>query len=434
VKRHGGGSTARRAVETLLRLCSLALIGYLIWAATRPAPDGARWAEGGTATLDADLARWSASAFPDSVHLRLDRAPDPAQRAWLAALRRSGAGVAWTDAGLPALALEVHPNAGPLGGEWVLAAAPADGLLALSDGVSALDTVRAAGPGAALRVPAVSGVTEARLGAHRATAALHDSIDARAVLVLGRAGWESRFLVTALEERGWTVHARLAVAPGMDVTQGDPLPLDTAHYAAVVAVDSSAARDAPRIGRFVRMGGGLVLAGGAAAAPAFRSLAPGSVGARLPALDAVPTADAPHRGLALLPVVAPHPDAVPLEAHDGRVAAAARRVGTGRVVQVGYDETWRWRMEGPADAPVAHRAWWSEIVGAAAYRPVLPRAAPASDPSPRTATFDALGPPAPPHASAVAVGGGRWPAPSALPLLLVLLLAEWASRRLRGAR
>ena len=38
---------------------------------------------------------------------------------------------------------------------------------------------------------------------------------------------------------------------------------------------------------------------------------------------------------------------------------AARRAGAGRVVQLGYDETWRWRLAGSGDAPTAHRDYWS---------------------------------------------------------------------------
>jgi hypothetical protein len=124
---------------------------------------------------------------------------------------------------------------------------------------------------------------------------------------------------------------------------------------------------------------------------------------------------------------------VPLERRGDGVAVAARRVGAGRVIQVGYDDSWRWRMAGVTGSEAAHREWWSRIVRSAAYAPL-------SNESLSTETFDAA-----PLASLVdrlgparALAGDlpsrpidhRW----LIALMVLLLVAEWASRRLRGLR
>jgi hypothetical protein len=126
---------------------------------------------------------------------------------------------------------------------------------------------------------------------------------------------------------------------------------------------------------------------------------------------------------------------VPLESRDGRVIAAARRAGAGRVVQLGYDETWRWRLAGTGDAPAAHRDYWSAVVSAASYRatkPIESAAARAGDAAPLASLYADLGAPSAPHAAPLHIGAGvRW---WMFALLALLLLAEWGSRRLRGAR
>jgi hypothetical protein len=105
----------------------------------------------------------------------------------------------------------------------------------------------------------------------------------------------------------------------------------------------------------------------------------------------------------------------------------------GRVVQLGYDETWRWRLAGTGDAPAAHREYWSSVVSAAAYRATSPvAAARTSDAAPLASLYSDLGAPSAPRAVPLAIGAGlHWWMFVALALLL---LAEWTSRRLRGAR
>jgi hypothetical protein len=429
------GGPGRRLLEGVLRLAAMALIAWSIWAATRPAADRALVERASSEQLSERLVRWTGTVFPDTVRLLLDRAPPPAERAWLRALRGSGVALGWTDDGIPVAALEVFPAVEPAGGATVLAASAGALSLAVSDAVGVLDTLRTDAVGGTLRAPRVVGTVTATTGALTLSAAAHDSIAPRAVRVLGQAGWESRFVTTALEERGWTVEARFAVAPGIDVTQGAGGTLDTARHAAVVALDGSALRDVAAIRRFVGQGGGLVLGEEAAALPGFSDLTPGTAGPPIPAPAAEFAADEPRRALTLRALASLHDAAVPTERRDGRTAVAARRVGAGRVVASGYVDTWRWRMEGEGDAPAAHAAWWSALVASAAHRPAHPLAPPPTDPAPRAATWDALGPPtAAPTAAGAASIAARWPAPWILPAVVLLLLAEWASRRLRGAR
>jgi hypothetical protein len=288
--------------------------------------------------------------------------------------------------------------------------------------------------GVSVLIPATLRTVDGVVGGTPARGAVADSLTIRHLLVLGRAGWESKFLVRALEERGWAVDLRLGVAPRNEVIQGPRGPIDTARYAGVIAVDSSAAPAASRIAAYVRSGGGLVIAG--TAARVFRALDSGTPGPRQRD-DAASSDTAPRRSLGMYPVTALASDAVVLERRGDAVAVAARRVGQGRVVQVGYDDTWRWRMAGGDSSVARHGAWWAAVVASAAYAPRTPRPAPADvDAAPLAHLVDGLGPPAP---WAPAMGSTRAPfdptrSPWVFGALLAALLAEWASRRLRGRR
>ena len=147
---------------------------------------------------------------------------------------------------------------------------------------------------------------------------------------------------------------------------------------------------------------------------------------------------APRRALGFAAVTALKADAIPLESRDGRVAVAARRAGTGRVLQVGYDESWRWRLAGGERSVEAHRAWWSDLVAGVAYRPAVPsRLAERSaerrhiaDAAPRRrAHLRARRPPASPKRRSRSPVLPWW----TFAVIVASLLAEWASRRLRGA-
>jgi hypothetical protein len=292
------------------------------------------------------------------------------------------------------------------------------------------------GAGASVTLGATVGAVEAHAARGVARIAPPDSLRLGRLLVLARAGWEAKFAIAALEERGWLVDARLRVAPGVDVRQGAPASPDTARYAAVIALDTTAADRAAAIARFVRQGGGLLLAGDAARIPALASLAPGVAGTRIAGVAGALEADDPRRGLSHWPVAGLRDDAVPLERRGAAVVVAARRVGVGRVAQVGHDDSWRWRMAGGDAAIGEHRAWWSALVSAVAYAPVVPvpdSSGSAPDPAPRVALLDALGDPT--AAPADAPGRSRDPLGVATFVVVVaLLLLEWASRRVRGAR
>ena len=395
-----------------------------------------------TAPVDtARLAAWSLAERPASLHAIFDVQPSRLERDWLEAFRRSGIEVSWSG-DLPPLAASVEPIASPARSERVRVAAPTGRMVTVSDAAGVLDTARAAGGGIALTARTLTGLVRGEAGSGTASAAVAHRVQIRPVLVLGRASWESKFIVAALEEEGWTVVARLSVAPGAMVHQGNVGAIDTARLAAVIALDASAADDGAgqAIARYARAGGGVVLAGDAPMAAPLRSIAPGGRAAYLAAGSTTIPDSAPRRALSLHPVALQSRDVVVLERRGERAAIAAQRVALGRVVQVGYDETWRWRLGGGENAPAAHAAWWSSIVSAVAYAPreaVNARVvddlggARRGDPAPFASLVAALGPATSPPAAVTTIDKGvRW---WMMPVIATLLLLAWVSRRMRGA-
>ena len=124
-------------------------------------------------------------------------------------------------------------------------------------------------------------------------------------------------------------------------------------------------------------------------------------------------------------------DAIVLEKRGARVAVAARRAGSGRVIQVGYEDSWRWRMSGTGDAVEDYRNWISSVVSSAAYGPRVARShSENSDAAPLAGLYSALGSPLP-------VQPAGLPGSESLMLDLfivavVSLVLEIASRRLDG--
>ncbi|HEX6053967.1 MAG TPA: hypothetical protein VFZ21_32070 [Gemmatimonadaceae bacterium] len=425
---------ARVVAELLLRGVALAAMAILLWRAFRPATV----AQSAVATRDigAALATWTSSAPPDA-HVVLDAVPDPLTRDWMRALAHAGTALHWSASRpLTPSAMVAEPAADPYGATRVRLASHAGEPVALIDAAGMIDTLPEGG-NAEFELGVVAGDVRVRGQTFVARTVPRDSVVLRAVLVLGAAGWEPKFTIAALEERGWRVAARLRVAPGVDVTQGALASIDTGRYSAIVVLDSTADPLAGAIARYVRAGGGVILAGSSARTPSLAALAPGGVGRRRAGVAGAVASATPRSGLGAFAVASPRADAVVLEARDATPVIAARRVDAGRVVQVGYDETWRWRMGGGDEAVRAHREWWSRLVSSVAYAPLAPVSAPTNavaDPAPLALLHSALGAPSPLD-SAVTQPRDAAAITRVLFLLVVApLLLEWVSRRLRGAR
>lgn len=421
----------RSRFEMTCRIGAFAALGWLL--GTSLMPSNGRSAErASSADIETRLAAWTRRAPSVALHGDFTVTPSAWATDWLSALARSGHVVTWSGSP-PALAMTAEALVDPRGGARIDVAAPQGTRVALRDDVSAIDSIRVANLGGSVTAPVVVGRVVANSGGQIASAAVPDSMRLRSIVVIGAAGWEGKFIVTALEERGWPVIARFSVAPNVDVAQSASLTLDTAHIAAVIAVDTSIQTLGGSVERFVRSGGGLILAGPSSLASAAAALAPGSLGARVrPAVVPADTIGLGSTGF--YPVAALKPDAISLERRTAGVAVAARRVGAGRVLQVGYDDSWRWRMAGAAGSENAHREWWSRLVSAVAYAPPVAasRAALADQGAPLASLVDRLGPARVSAASAATrppLDRRIW-----LALIMILLLTEWASRRLRGLK
>ena len=427
----------RGILERVARAIALVVLGLLLIDAWRARPV-ARADRADAPTLDSALVRWSTVDPRAQVHVRIDGDISPAKRDWLSALRASGTAVSWQAIGALPVAAVADPIADPAGGTSILVAAPPGAMAELSDDYGALDSVRTVNAGARFVARSAPNAVRLRAGALMARSTARDSLGLGRVLVLGQVGWETKFVAAALEERGWRVDARMELGPKGDVVQvapglrGSSFSIDTARYSAVIALDSTAARYAAPIAAYVRAGGGLVATASVLRVPSFVTLGAGGVERLVDAVEPfVPDTLRPRRSLGLRPI-ALRPDAVPLEYRDAAVAVAARRVERGRVVAVGYEDTWRWRMGGDADAVDRHRDWWADLVARVAYtsRATRPVASPI-DEAPYARLVESLGPPV--------TAGVDGPRTRTLPIALlfavltVMLLSEWASRRLRGA-
>ena len=423
----------RLAGEWAVRALLVALLALALWRALHEAPTGAASRVVRSRDLPRLLDESTRDARVGAIELTVDSLPTPVQRAWLAALNGAGVPVRWRGA-LPALAASAERVREPSAPVQLLLASDTGAIVSVTDSAGALDSLRMPSGGGMLEAADVVGPVHARVGAYVAIVAVPVAAARRDVLVLGRASWESKFVLAALGEAGWRVRARLPAAPGVAVVDAGLLPIDTSRYDAVVALDSTAADLARDIARFVGQGGGLVVAGEATTLGSFRSITPARAGARRPGRILLDADSATRADLPLRPLGALRGDAVELERQSGGIAAVVRRAGSGRVLAVGYDESWRWRMLGGASGPAAHRRWWSRTVGLVAPDHDVPRTASVgSDGAPVAALVSALGPPSP--AASVADGSRSDALPVALLVLLALaLLAETASRRFRGAR
>jgi hypothetical protein len=415
----------------VLRAGAIALLAWFLVFVLRARTQGA--AEGATsAELRTALARWSTIARPSRVHTTLDHPPAGADRDWLAALSATGTRVEWSGPSLLPTAVAVAPRADPAGGADVSVAAPAGSNVMLRDTLGVLDSARAGASGVRAYIPKPRTTIDAVVGPVSARAARHDSLALKRLLVIGQAGWETKFVVAALEERGWEVDAHFVVSPKSDVRQGEIAAIDTARYSAVLAIDSAAGRYSDRIARYVRTGGGLVLWNPTASA--FASIAPGSgAGTTVEDEGRAPSDSAPRSELELVPITRLADDAIVLERRGGDVSLAARRVGPGRVIQTGYTNAWRWRMAGGDEAPEAHRTWLAGLVARVAYTGRETVSAPPTDVAPLATLIDRLGP---------ATNSSAWSATRdphkilawVFGLVCAAMLVEWGSRRVRGVK
>jgi hypothetical protein len=419
-------SRSRRWLERALHIAALALTVFAFSRLVLPRAGGVMRID------DAELERVLPSLVASRVtalHVRFSESPAPATRDVLGAIARAGTRVSWSGPGLAPLAMTADRVREPAAPVRVVVASSGD--VEVRDAREVLDTVRA-GAGATLEVQSPSGVISASAQRTHASTTAGAPSALKPVLVLGRASWESKFTVAALEEAGWTVEARLSVAPAADVTQGKLGDVDPGNYSVVVALDSTLGSAGRALAGFVRSGGGLVVLAEAATAPSVRTLVPARMGALVPPPFHDFMAEDPWRALPLRPLESMRPDAVRLAGRGTLTTVAARREGAGRVVQVGYEDIWRWRMQGPDEAGAAYRAWWSRLIAGVAPTPATRTAQSSSaEGAPLARLVEALGP-------ATAVPAGSTPSgvlPAwILPLILLIVLAEWTSRRLRGAR
>ncbi|HEU5219189.1 MAG TPA: hypothetical protein VFU23_11050 [Gemmatimonadales bacterium] len=416
----------------LERLGSAGALGLLAWLLFRflagaPPEAGVRVR---AEQLPAALGRWSTVERPASVHAVIDGDIAPAAVDWLAALARAGTPVSWETSAAP-VALIVDPVADPAGGVRALAAVPAGAQVALDDAFGPLDSIAAGPAGAGFLIRSGPAWVRARSGLLAARAALPDSLVFGRLLVLGKVGWESKFVVAALEERGWSVDLRLALAPGGDVAGPGATSLDTSRYSAVIVLDSVAPADLGGIASYLHAGGGVILASAALRAPALAPLSDAR-SPMLPAVEPFDTASAdPRASLALVPIAA-RSGQVALESRGGRAAVVARRVDRGRLIVVGYQDTWRWRMAGGGAAVEGHRDWWAGLVAAVANVGRVSRAPRFDvDEVPLSHLADRLGPASP----AAKAGLPAFSVPNGVLFAAMagLFLLAWLSRRLRGA-
>jgi len=416
---------SRATIERALRALGLAGVGVLALGASMTPV-----ARGPVTATPHTIADRIALRDADTLTFALDGPPDAAHRALLVGIRRNGQVVEWSAVHAWPAALELEALTDPQGAVLARVGAPRGATARLNDALGTVASTAIGRAGATFLLPRLADAAWLVLDDDSVARAVSAGTPVGRVVVLGRAGWEARFVVAALEKRGWTVAARLALAPDLWFTRGEPLPLDTSRFAAAVVLDTTAGDIASQLARFVRDGGGLVIAGEAGRIGALRGVAPGASGPRTRPRAVSRIADRPLETLAYHPVSPLGRDAVPL-AYEGKdVVLAARRARAGRVIQVGYDDTWRWRMTGAEDAPRAHAAWWSELVSAVARRADLPSRGNTAA-APYAAAVAALGDPVTLEGRDRTGRVALWP--WLLGLSLAVLLGEWTSRRLRGA-
>ena len=167
----------------------------------------------------------------DTLEVQLRELPTRPARAALAAVAGAARPLAfWVDSTASAgVALSVAEIPGPRGGFDVRAASGGSGRVTLRDAGGVLDSLE----GAPRQVHGWRVSGDARR-VHLDAGSAQAVVDLRAVgstkrlFVYGEPGWESKFVVAALEELGWQVDGTVRVSPSGRVTVGVPGRLDTA--------------------------------------------------------------------------------------------------------------------------------------------------------------------------------------------------------------
>jgi len=424
----------RVRMEQVLRGIVIVALAVMLWQSLREQSGSGRRTVSARGIGPVTLSNWSSLAkAPGRIHVQLDSVPSTIERAWLTALAGAGSSVTWSG-DLAPIMIDAQPVASPTGGTMVLIAAPSGSSVVMSDEVGVIDTLRPREAGASVTLNSVPNRLSTRTNSSVASTVARDSVVLHKILVIGEAGWESKFVVAALEEEGWKVQALMRIAPGVDVTQGWAA-IDTSRYSAVVALDAGASPYANRIVEFARNGGGVILGPGAASLDAMGPLRAGAVGrSTSESLGAQSGGAITLANLPLAPITSLRNDATPFEKRGAAVSIAAARVGGGRVLQLGYQDTWRLRMAGGETAVRDHRALWRRFVSAAAYAPRVPRTTtPAtSDEAPIATLVAAIGPGTSARSSVrFSETGSSW-IPWLFAIVVLGLVAEVASRRMRG--
>ena len=406
-----------------LLFASLFALLWRVWSPPRVARDEAVTSSGLTGALQ----RWTTGAAPARASVSIDRLPTPAERDWLAAFARSGSDMAWYG-DVEAIAVEALASAEPQHSYVIRVAGAPGSEMTIGDGAREIAAVTTGEGAGSIRTTVLSGPVSVDAGGGRASTVRPRARRVGRVAVIGPAGWETKFVIAALEERGWRVDSRVAVGPAVSVGTLASTALDTSRYSAAVVVQQLPGGWLSPLTQFVSMGGGLIVTGGAIRDRSLAALLPAQPGRALGTRDSAVVTREALGGLA----IAPGPRAVVLETRADAPVVAAGRVGNGRVILAGYSDTWEWRMRGDENALGAHRDWWSAVVGAAAYAPDTGAAIHSPESAPLAALHAALGPPG-------TAGPLPLPRDRRLPVEALLfalatlsLLAETVSRRRRS--
>ena len=298
----------RSTGEWVLRVALLAALGVALWRSLRPVEVSVTSRAVSASALGRDLDAMLTDPLLSAVDLTIDAMPSRAERELLMALGRAGVAVRW-HGNPPTLAIEAVRVREPDERTRLLIAGNDGVPLVLVDSAGLLDSIRGRSV-ATVDVASVVGAVRAEQGRFAARAVVGSSDPRRAVLVLGRADWESKFVMSALSEAGWLVRASIPTAPGVTVRDDGLLPIDTTRYDVVVALDSSAVDLASAIARFVEQGGGLIADGSALDLAPFRALAPARAGQRLPGRILLADDSVTPRELPFRPLATARPDAV----------------------------------------------------------------------------------------------------------------------------